>query len=96
MLKRGPDVYKNWTVEQKATLVGCGTYPVGRKQRNELDLHDMTGNVWERCWDLNATNRRLRGGSWTSTADLCAVSFRLSSFPDHRRHDTGLRLARSS
>lgn len=31
---------------------GRTTHPVGRKLPNELELYDMSGNVWNWCWDI--------------------------------------------
>ena len=95
-LKKYAGGFKNWTAEQKAELVGCGTFPVAQKGGNELDLQDMTGNVWEWCWDVSGPYRRFCGGSWGNTADDCAVSYRNWRPPDFRNPYFGLRLARSS
>jgi formylglycine-generating enzyme required for sulfatase activity len=95
VLEKFSDALKSWTADQKATLVGCGTFPVGQKLKNELDLHDMSGNVWEWCWDLNGSYCRIRGGGWGFTAGYCAVFSRSGSSPDIRDPSVGLRLARN-
>jgi hypothetical protein len=72
-----------------------GTWPVARKARNELDLYDMSGNVWEWCWDLGGSCHGISGAAWNNPADLCAVSYRIGHLPVIRKPNIGLRLARS-
>ena len=77
-------------------LFGGGTFPVAQKGRNELDLRDMSGNVWEWCWDSNGPNRCVRGGSWNFHANYCTVAYRYDSHsPDARNYYIGFRLARN-
>jgi formylglycine-generating enzyme len=75
---------------------GRGTWPVGQKAANELGLHDMSGNVWEWCWDAFTSSRRVRGGSWGFSAFTCAVAYRDARNPDTRNNGIGFRLARNS
>ena len=84
------------------------THEVKKKQPNGYGLYDMSGNVWEWCWDWYSSStptggqdptgaasggyRVLRGGGWFSNAVDAARVYRGSSFPGNRLIYLGLRL----
>ena len=76
---------------------GKGTHQVGKKEPNMLCLYDMSGNVWEWCYDsTSGFGRVYRGGSWNDLANYASVSYCYGSNPGIRGVFLGFRVVRPS
>jgi len=73
------------------------TVPVDILAKNRLGIYQLSGNVWEWCWDtsgLNHTERVLKGGSWGNSADKLKISVRLNQHPAFKNRGIGFRVVR--
>jgi formylglycine-generating enzyme required for sulfatase activity len=74
------------------------THPVGQIKPNAFGTYDMSGNLWEWCWDLyswEGAYRVLRGGSWYYAADYLRAAYRNDLTPANQDDVLGGRLSRS-
>jgi formylglycine-generating enzyme required for sulfatase activity len=87
------------------------TSPAGYFGANGYGLYDMSGNVWEWCWDWYASygsasqtdprgpdsgsGRVYRGGAWNTSALFCRVMSRYNVAPNGGYNCLGFRTVRS-
>ena len=97
-----------WYIDNSTEI---GTKQVKSRLPNQLGIWDMSGNVYEWCWDIhgdyssetqtdpvgpNSGNTRvLRGGGHNSGSGYCTVNYRTSIVPSCKYGDVGFRVVRS-
>jgi formylglycine-generating enzyme required for sulfatase activity len=88
-----------------------GTSPAGDLEANGYGLYDMSGNLWEMCWDRygsyaegiqtnphgvdSGSSRVRRGGSWYYFANVSRNASRSYQPPTWSDYDVGFRIARN-
>ncbi len=91
---------------------GGTSHPVGSKQPNDWGLHDLHGNLWERCQNYAGPHpssaitdptgpatgslRVIRGGSWGRLPASCQSAHRASLAPSIFNQYLGFRVCRTS
>ncbi len=99
------------TVAWYSTNSNNNSHLVATKSPNELGTYDMSGNVWEWCWDwygsynesaqtnpfgvAMGTSRVVRGGSFDNIESHSRVTNRIGNTPTNRYNVIGFRVVKN-
>ncbi len=88
------------TIDDVAWHDSSSSHEVKKKTANSLGIYDMSGNVWERCWDLGtnaqgAAGRAVRGGS-ASVGECVVEGKNFYDVPELHKNDDGFRVVRTA
>lgn len=68
---------------------------LGESSANALGIYDMSGSVYEYCFDLNGSDRVIRGGYWFGDEDRLQVGAWIDYWPYGEDSGLGFRIART-
>lgn len=88
-------VFGNYAVYQDNSSSTAAVKSLGDESINALGLFDLSGNVWEWCFDLIRSNRVYRGGSWRAPAVNLQVGYFNGDSSYNESNYVGFRIAKT-
>lgn len=91
----GNDVLEcSWGIKNSSK----STKEVGLKKSNDLGIYDLSGNVWEWCFDSYSSNddtKFLKGGSWFVDSKFLEITSCFYAGSSDKNSTIGLRICRT-